>query len=265
MPRRSPRSTTRTGAKALTARGKSRDAGPAARTPSSRSSPRSKVDAASAGRRPAGEGAPATPALRSVSATTGAVQPPGPPASNLPDEIRRIQKYPNRRLYDRTSSRHLTHEELYELVAAGQRVQVVDSRSGEDLTTVVLAQVLIEHDPLKFSAIPPELLHLLIRANRGVLPSLQRSMIEAMSGAAAGWIAWQERMASLFAPGAQRSIDWMMNSLGAAPSQPPVADATSLRAELATLREELAALREAGSAPPGRRRATGNARRGDSR
>lgn len=182
----------------------------------------------------------------------------------LRDEIRRIQKYPNRRLYDRTTSSHLTHEGLYELVASGQRVQVVDSRSGEDLTTVVLAQVLIEHDPLKFSAIPPELLHLLIRANRGVLPSLQRSMIEAMSGAAAGWIAWQERMASLFAPGAQRSMDWMMNSLGATIPQPPAGDTATLRAEVAALRDELESLRDkttdagrsvAGTKPSGTRSA----------
>ena len=38
-----------------------------------------------------------------------------------------IRKYPNRRLYDVTRSKHLTLDELVELIKQGHEVQVIDS------------------------------------------------------------------------------------------------------------------------------------------
>jgi len=116
----------------------------------------------------------------------------------------RIQKYPNRRLYDRTGSRHLTAEQLHNLVAEGHRVQVSDSRTGEDITNVVLAQLLLERDPLKLTAFPPEFFHLLIRAGQRAIPSFQRAIAETTMGLARGWTewrAWSEPMAALLSAG----------------------------------------------------------------
>lgn len=88
----------------------------------------------------------------------------------MPDpQLIQIKKYPNRRLYDQTRSRHLTHEELYDLVVAGHTVSVTDSKSGTDITNLVLAQALIERSPEKFATFPPELLHLMIRASEQML------------------------------------------------------------------------------------------------
>lgn len=88
----------------------------------------------------------------------------------MPDpQLIQVKKYPNRRLYDQTRSRHLTHEELFDLVIAGHTVSVTDSKSGADITNLVLAQALIERSPEKFSAFPPELLHLMIRASDQML------------------------------------------------------------------------------------------------
>ena len=43
----------------------------------------------------------------------------------MPDpQLIQVKKYPNRRLYDQTRSRHMTHEELYDLVVAGHTVSV---------------------------------------------------------------------------------------------------------------------------------------------
>lgn len=84
-------------------------------------------------------------------------------------QLIQVNKYPNRRLYDQTRSRHLTHEELFDLVIAGHTVSVTDSKSGADITNLVLAQALIERSPEKFSAFPPELLHLMIRASDQML------------------------------------------------------------------------------------------------
>jgi polyhydroxyalkanoate synthesis repressor PhaR len=55
-----------------------------------------------------------------------------------------IKKYGNRRLYDTSSSSYINLEQLAELIRAGEEVQVVDVKSGEDLTREVLLQVVME-------------------------------------------------------------------------------------------------------------------------
>jgi len=45
-------------------------------------------------------------------------------------EERLIRKYANRRLYDAQESRHVTLDDLRKLIAAGQRIKVVDDKSG---------------------------------------------------------------------------------------------------------------------------------------
>jgi len=55
-----------------------------------------------------------------------------------------IKKYGNRRLYDTAQSRYITLEELAAIVRGGEDVRVVDAKSGEDLTTGTLAQIIIE-------------------------------------------------------------------------------------------------------------------------
>jgi len=88
----------------------------------------------------------------------------------MPDpQLIRVKKYPNRRLYDGSRSRHLTHEQLYDLVVAGHTVSVTDSKTGADITNLVLMQALIEHSPEKFAAFPPEVSHLMIRASEQML------------------------------------------------------------------------------------------------
>jgi polyhydroxyalkanoate synthesis repressor PhaR len=79
-------------------------------------------------------------------------------------EPTRIRKYPNRRLYDTSRSRHLTHQGVLDLIAAGHVVEVTDSRTGADITNVVLLQILIERDPARLGAIPTALLHRLMRS-----------------------------------------------------------------------------------------------------
>jgi len=76
-----------------------------------------------------------------------------------------IRKYPNRRYYDATHSRHVTLEEIHRLIRDGHNIRVTDSRTGEDLTGKVLTQVLMEQDPLKLDIFPNDLLHTLIRSN----------------------------------------------------------------------------------------------------
>ena len=55
-----------------------------------------------------------------------------------------IKKYGNRRLYDTARSRYVTLEELADIVRREEGVRVVDAKSGEDLTTSTLAQIIVE-------------------------------------------------------------------------------------------------------------------------
>jgi polyhydroxyalkanoate synthesis repressor PhaR len=86
--------------------------------------------------------------------------------ASAPSEPLRIRKYSNRRLYDTTRSRHLTADELYELVRAGHDVVVTDSATGADITHQVLTQMILERDPPKLEVFPTTLLHEIIRANQ---------------------------------------------------------------------------------------------------
>jgi polyhydroxyalkanoate synthesis repressor PhaR len=74
-----------------------------------------------------------------------------------------IRKYANRRLYDATASRHVTLEDIRRLIAAGERVQVVDDRSGEDLTRAVLLQIISEQEQFGAPVLSVQLLEGIIR------------------------------------------------------------------------------------------------------
>ena len=78
-------------------------------------------------------------------------------------EPRVIRKYANRRLYDATASRHVTLEDIRRLIASGERVQVVDDRSGEDLTRAVLLQIISEQEQFGSPVLSVQLLEGIIR------------------------------------------------------------------------------------------------------
>jgi len=80
-------------------------------------------------------------------------------------EIVPIKRYPNRRFYDRKSSKYVTLQEIEELVRGGQTIEVRDSRNDEDLTRVVLTQILLERQPQRMEMFPIPLLHIMLRAN----------------------------------------------------------------------------------------------------
>ena len=78
-----------------------------------------------------------------------------------------IKKYSNRRLYDTAHSRYLTIEELGELIQQGFDVQVMDSKTKEDITQAILTQIVMERDGIYlFSS---SFLHQVIRNREGIL------------------------------------------------------------------------------------------------
>lgn len=73
-----------------------------------------------------------------------------------------IKKYGNRRLYDTSSSRYVNLDDIGAMVRNGTDVQVIDAKTGEDLTQVTLTQVILESSKDQSSALPLELLRELI-------------------------------------------------------------------------------------------------------
>lgn len=57
-----------------------------------------------------------------------------------------IKKYPNRRLYDTEQSRYITLADLQKLAEAGEAFEVKDATSGEDLTRMILLQIIAEQE-----------------------------------------------------------------------------------------------------------------------
>lgn len=76
-----------------------------------------------------------------------------------------IKKYPNRRYYDATHSRHLTLGEIRALIQQGYDITVTDGKTGADITAQVLAQIILEMETAKLDSFPVPLLARVIRLN----------------------------------------------------------------------------------------------------
>jgi len=76
-----------------------------------------------------------------------------------------VKRYANRKLYDTERSCYVTLDDIAIMISAGDEVQVIDNKSGEDLTSVTLAQIIFESEK-KNNFMPLGLLRDLIQ-NRG--------------------------------------------------------------------------------------------------
>lgn len=184
------------------------------------------------------------------------------------DPMVQIKKYPNRRYYDATNSRHITLQEVHDMIVAGQDVCVTDSRTGDDITNLVLTQILLERDEPKLDLFPSSVLHLIIRSNRQVLRSwLERSfgpflgMIstsqkqmdaywrQAMQGNMASPMEWANRFMQAFSgPGSgtgsrgSTGVDAPPDNGVEPPAETPPESLDELRARLEQLQRQVADL-----------------------
>jgi polyhydroxyalkanoate synthesis repressor PhaR len=55
-----------------------------------------------------------------------------------------IKRYANRKLYNTESSRYITLRGISELVREGQDICVIDNETGEEITPIVLSQILVD-------------------------------------------------------------------------------------------------------------------------
>jgi polyhydroxyalkanoate synthesis repressor PhaR len=78
-------------------------------------------------------------------------------------EERVIKKYANRRLYDAAQSRHITVDDIRNMIVAGTRVKVVEDKTNEDITRLILLQVIADQEQFGQPILSTPLLESLIR------------------------------------------------------------------------------------------------------
>jgi polyhydroxyalkanoate synthesis repressor PhaR len=91
---------------------------------------------------------------------------------------RLIRKYSNRRLYDTGASRHVTLDDLRKLIVAGERIKVIDEKSGDDLTRSVLLQIIAEQEQFGMPVLSSELLEMIVRFYGGPMQALLSRYLE---------------------------------------------------------------------------------------
>lgn len=60
--------------------------------------------------------------------------------------VRVIKKYANRRLYDTVDSKHITLQDIKELIVSGNDVQIIDDTDGSDITRTLLLQIITDQE-----------------------------------------------------------------------------------------------------------------------
>ena len=87
-----------------------------------------------------------------------------------------IKRYPNRKLYDTDAKRYITLNEIAALIRAGEEVVVMDHATDEDLTAVVLTQIIFEQEKAQKGFLPKSVLTNLVRAGGDTLGTLRRGL-----------------------------------------------------------------------------------------
>jgi polyhydroxyalkanoate synthesis repressor PhaR len=186
-----------------------------------------------------------------------------------PDKVV-IQKYANRRLYNKATSTYITLDDLAGMVREGVDFVVYDAKTGEDITRKVLTQIIFEEESRGQNLLPIQFLRQLIRfygdQMQAFLPSYLelsldsfirqqerlRTQFTSLNPAGIGAyedqirqnLALFDRAMKMFSPFAFTPTDAEpAPSAPAAPSPEPAKDdLAELRKQMAAMQEQLAAL-----------------------
>jgi len=95
-----------------------------------------------------------------------------------------IKKYPNRRLYDTTTSSYITLAEIKLLVMEGQTFAVRDAKTGDDLTRSILLQIILEEEsagaPMFTEAVLANIIRFYGHAMQGYMGSYLESNLQSL-------------------------------------------------------------------------------------
>jgi polyhydroxyalkanoate synthesis repressor PhaR len=180
-----------------------------------------------------------------------------------------IQKYANRRLYNKATSSYITLDDLAGMVREGVDFIVYDAKTGEDITRKVLTQIIFEEESRGQNLLPIQFLRQLIRfygdQMQAFLPSYLelsldsfirqqerlRSQFAAMNPSGVGAyeeqirqnLALFDRAMKMFSPFAVRGDE---PAAPAAPATPAKDDLAELKKQMAAMQAQLEALAKKG-------------------
>ena len=83
--------------------------------------------------------------------------------------MHKIKRYANRKLYDMTDKKYITLDGISELIKAGKKISVMDNKTGEDLTSGIVSQILARDGQVKGNDLASKVLIQLLRKGPGTL------------------------------------------------------------------------------------------------
>ncbi len=158
-----------------------------------------------------------------------------------------IKKYANRRLYDTESSTYITLDRLAQMVREGREFEVVDAKSGDDITRQVLTQIIVDEEARGSTMLPINFLKQLIGLYGNSMQNFVPQYLEAaMDAFQRNQSAVKDALgANMFADLAKRNMAMFEDAAQAftgkrtAADKPSSSDMDQLRAELAALQAKV--------------------------
>ena len=93
-----------------------------------------------------------------------------------------IKRYASRRLYNTETSDYVTLEDIAGFIRDGREVQIIDLKTGDDLTRQYLLQIIAEHESRGENVLPVNVLNDLVRSymvpGGGMMPQFLQSSFE---------------------------------------------------------------------------------------
>jgi polyhydroxyalkanoate synthesis repressor PhaR len=94
--------------------------------------------------------------------------------------MRLVKRYGNRKLYDTSESRYVTLEEIGRWVKAGDEVKILENDTGEDLTAVTFAQIILEEERRKTGLLSLPVLRDIIQHGEAALQNIAATVDRGM-------------------------------------------------------------------------------------
>jgi polyhydroxyalkanoate synthesis repressor PhaR len=158
-----------------------------------------------------------------------------------------IKKYANRRLYDTESSTYITLDRLAQMVREGREFEVVDAKSGDDITRQVLTQIIVEEEARGATMLPLNFLKQLIGLYGNSMQNFVPQYLEAaMEAFQRNQTAARDAFGgNMFADLAKRNMTMFEDASRAfagkakSQAQPSSSEVEELKAELAALQAKV--------------------------
>ena len=174
-----------------------------------------------------------------------------------------IKRYASRRLYNTETSDYVTLEDISGFIRDGREVQIVDLKTGDDLTRQYLLQIIAEHESRGESVLPINVLTDLVRsyttqatsvvpqflqASFDMLREGQEKMMESMGGGMKmpGLEAMQAQQEA-FLKAMTGGVGWPAGTTGTDPGDAPKEEAgedlDAIKKQLSELQDKLSKLK----------------------